>query len=93
MVASEPVMSTCPGCTFLNLEQLPQNPSTRESPVQEQKGDLHNGQGEVLSDYVYKKLGKACAQPVVAIMVAGAREGADGMKWSTKELVTISLVQ
>lgn len=49
----------------------------------------HNSQGEVLSDCVCMKLGKAYAQPV-AVMGAGAREGADGMKWCTKESATIS---
>lgn len=43
---------------------------------------MHDGQGEMLSDYTYMELEKACAK--LAAVVARVRDGAARKKWQTE---------
>lgn len=73
------IMSICPvlpNCICLNIEQVPVGIlylSLRELLTQEKRG-MYDGQGEMLSDYTYMELEKACAK--IAVVVARARNGA-----------------
>lgn len=78
------IVSICPvlpNCICLNIEQVPVGilyVSLRELLTQE-KRSMHDGQGEMLSDYTYMELEKACAK--LAAVVARVRDGAARKKW------------